>query len=177
MKFLQSTKIKPNFLRTTSEKTPQLTDEEDVEPAAGGSRLPRADGCGERDEEEEHADGGEQQPALLAKVADAGDLPAVRAARQRVVQRVEEEVVPAVRAVDAAHAGHVGHGGRGHGLARRQADHALAVGAGARNALEWRKKRTVKMISQGFSLASVSVQDKKRAKVVSVFVFVRNEQK
>ena len=128
------------------------TDEDDIEASLLRGRLPRPERGGERDDEEHHAHRGEEQPALPAEVPDGGDLPAVRAARQRVVQRVEEEVVVAVRAVDAAHARHVGHGRRGDGLVRGQADHALAVRPGARNALKHKfKVDNVKQVSQSMS--------------------------
>ena len=126
-------------LFTGQKRSNVLTDEDDIKPALIRRRVPRPQRHGQRHNHRHEPDRREQQPSLLAKVPDGRDLPAVRTPGQGIVQRVEEEVVVAVRAVDAAHARHVGHGGRGHRLARGEADDALAVGAGARNALENKK--------------------------------------
>ena len=89
-----------------------------------GFRTSNADGDAEDDQAEDEEDDGPRPGELWA---DAGDLPAVRAAGQGVVESVEEEGVVTVGAGHAAHPRHVGqrrrHRGRG-----RQVDDPLAVG-------------------------------------------------
>ena len=84
-----------------------------------------SDGDSEHDESKDEEDDG-ARPGELGP--NAGNLPAVRAAGQRVVESVEEEGVVTVGAGHAAHPRHVGQRGRGR-RGRRQVDDPLAVGS------------------------------------------------
>ena len=126
----------------------QRTSAQQIESDLPARRVRSPVGGSDCKGQEDESGQAEVESPLARKVAPhRGYLPAVRAPRQGVVQRVEEEVVLAVRADDPAHARHVGHRGVvGRRVGGSQADDALAVGAGASDALG-RGKRWDEMIN------------------------------